>query len=109
VSAPSPARTPGGPYDALKKISGKPKIQFVVDNDMTGSTIPAALLSHDECRLRRTGDEDEKVDATLDFTLKRATRSRPIRPSTGRYADGTSCRQLLIYLQALGTKPVQDR
>ncbi len=36
-----------GPWDAMKKISGNAKIQFAVDDDMTGATVPADVLSHD--------------------------------------------------------------
>ena len=31
----------------MKKISGNANIQFAVDDDMTGTTVPAAALSHD--------------------------------------------------------------
>ena len=36
-----------GPLDALKRISGNPNIKFAVDDDMTGTTIPASAFSHD--------------------------------------------------------------
>ena len=94
-----------GPYDALKKISGNTKIQFTVDDDMTGSTIPAALLSHDGVPgLRRTGDGDDKVDATLDFTLKGGNALKANSTITWK---GTltvpHAGNYWIYLQALGT------
>jgi len=101
-----------GPYDALKKISGNTKIQFAVDNDMTGSIIPAALLSHDGVPgLRRTGDGDDKVDATLDFTLKRGNALKANSTITWK---GTltvpSCRQLLDLPSGPGHQcPLQDR
>ena len=36
-----------GPLAALKKITGNDKIRFAVDDDMTGTTVPASALSHD--------------------------------------------------------------
>ncbi|MBS1803243.1 MAG: glycoside hydrolase family 3 C-terminal domain-containing protein [Acidobacteria bacterium] len=91
-----------GPYEALKKISGNSKIQIAVADDMTGSTIPASLLSHDgQPGLVR---EDGKVDAEINFT-KKAGNTLPANskitwkgtlavPAEGEY---------WMYLQALGT------
>jgi beta-glucosidase len=57
-----------GPYDVLKKITGNSKIQIAVADDMTGSPIPARLLSHDgQPGLVR---DDGKADAQIDFTTK---------------------------------------
>ena len=94
-----------GPYDALKKITGNAKIQFAVDDDMTGTTIPAAVLSHDgKPGLVRTGDGAEQVDATIDFTAKSG---KPLRPNATFTWKGTltipSAGTYWIYLQALGT------
>ncbi len=36
-----------GPLAALKKITGNANIKFAVDDDMTGTTVPASALSHD--------------------------------------------------------------
>ena len=36
-----------GPLAAMRKISGNAHIQFAVADDMTGTTIPASLLTHD--------------------------------------------------------------
>ena len=94
-----------GPYDALKKITGNSKIQFAVNDDMTGTTIPAALFSHDgKPGLVRTGDGAEQVDPTVDFTAKGGNALKPNSvvtwkgtltvPSAGNY---------WLYLQALGT------
>ena len=45
-----------GPLAAMKKISGDSDIAFAVDDDMTGSPIPASALSHDgKPGLERTG------------------------------------------------------
>jgi beta-glucosidase len=94
-----------GPYDALKKITGSAKIQFAVNDDMTGSTFPAAALSHDgKPGLVRTGDGAEQVDATVDFTVKRGN---PLKPNATVTWKGTltvpSAGNYWIYLQALGT------
>jgi beta-glucosidase len=57
-----------GPLDALKKISGNPNIRFAVDDDMTGTTVPASALSHDgKPGLRRTGGGAPRIDAQIDF------------------------------------------
>ncbi len=94
-----------GPYDALKKVTGDAKIQFAVDDDMTGSAIPAAALSHDgKPGLVRTGDGAEQVDATVDFTVKRGN---PLKPNATVTWKGTltvpSAGNYWIYLQSLGT------
>ena len=94
-----------GPYDALKKITGNAKIQFAVNDDMTGTTVPAAALSHDgKPGLARTGDGGGQVDATLDFTLKGGN---PLKPNAAVTWKGTltvpGAGSYWIYLQALGT------
>ena len=94
-----------GPWDALKKVTGNAKIQFAVDDDMTGTTIPASALSHDgKPGLLRTGDGIEQEDATLDFTVKGVNSLKTNStlswkgaltvPHAGNY---------WLYLQALGT------
>ena len=58
-----------GPLDALKKITGNANIKFAVDDDMTGTPIPAGALSHDgKPGLLRTGSGADQVDAQLNFT-----------------------------------------
>jgi beta-glucosidase len=94
-----------GPYDALKKITGNTKIQFAVDDDMTGTTVPAPALSHDgKPGLVRSGDGAEQVDATVDFTVKGGN---PLKPNATVTWKGTltvaSAGNYWIYLQALGT------
>jgi beta-glucosidase len=94
-----------GPYDALRKISGNANIQFAVNDDMTGTTIPAAALSHDgKPGLVRSGDGAEQVDPTLDFTVKGGN---PLKPSATVTWKGTLAvphsGAYWIYLQALGT------
>src|SRR5208282_5588301 len=94
-----------GPYDALKKISGNANIQFAVNDDMTGTTVPASALSHDgKPGLVRTGDGAEQVDATVDSTVKGGN---PLKPNAIVTWKGTltvpSVGNYWIYLQALGT------
>ena len=94
-----------GPLAAMKNISGNSDIAFAVDNDMTGSTIPAAALSHDgKPGLLRTGSTGEQTDAKLDFTKKSGNPLPPNATVTWKGAltvprDGN----YWIYLQALGT------
>jgi len=94
-----------GPYDALKKITGNANIKFAVNDDMTGTTVPATALSHDgKPGLVRTGDGAEQVDATVDFTAKGGN---PLKPNATVTWKGTltapHAGMYWIYLQALGT------
>ncbi len=74
-----------GPWDAMKKISGNAKIQFAVDDDMTGTTVPADVLSHDgKPGLVRTDGSSEQVDATVDFTVKGGNALKPNATVNGR-------------------------
>ena len=94
-----------GPYDALKRLSGNAKIQFAVDSDITGSTIPAALLGHDGTPgLLRTGDGADRVDETVNFTLNggNALKSNATITWRGTLTVPTAGRYW-ICLQALGT------
>ena len=97
-----------GPLDAMKKISGKPKIQFAVADDMTGTAIPAELLSHDgKPGLLRTTGTQQQTDAQLDFTKKNGKALAPNSVATWKGtlkvpADGN----YWLYLQALGTNAV---
>ncbi len=91
-----------GPYEALKKITGNTKIQIAVADDMTGSTIPAGMLSHDGQRgLVR---DDGKADAQINFTTKGGNALPANSKITWKGtltvpADG----EYWMYLQALGT------
>ena len=94
-----------GPYDALKKVTGNANIKFAVNDDMTGTTVPAKLLSHDgKPGLVRSGDGADQVDATVDFTVKG---SNALKPNATVTWKGTltvpSAGMYWIYLQALGT------
>jgi beta-glucosidase len=68
-------RSPGvtelqvGPLAALKQLSPALNVTFAVADDMTGTPIPAALLSHDgKPGLLRSTNGSTSVDPTLDFT-----------------------------------------
>ena len=91
-----------GPYEALKKITGNSNIKFAVANDMTGSTIPASLLTHDGQPGLVRGDG--KVDPQISFTTKGGNALPANSTITWKGtltvpADG----EYWMYLQALGT------
>jgi beta-glucosidase len=97
-----------GPLDAIRKISGNSAIQFAVDDDMTGTTVPASALSHDgKPGLVRSGSGADQTDAELNFTVKNGNALAPnsvvtwkgtlTPPHAGNY---------WLYLQALGTNAV---
>lgn len=94
-----------GPLAAMRKISGNPKIQYQVADDMTGSPIPASLFSHQgKPGLLRTGAGTTSVDAQVNFT---ATNHHPLPANSTLSWKGTltppSEGDYWIYLQALGT------
>jgi beta-glucosidase len=94
-----------GPLDALKMTSRHPNIRFAVDDDMTGSPIPAAALSHEgKPGLERSGPEGRHIDATLNFTVKGGNALQPNTIATwnGTLTVSTSG-SYWLYLQALGT------
>jgi beta-glucosidase len=96
-----------GPLEALKKFAPQAHVTFAVDDDMTGTPIEAAMLSHDgkPGLLRTDGAGKTAIDAQLDFTHSNG-KSLPANmsatwkgtlsvPSAGDY---------WIYLQALGAR-----
>ncbi|MFZ0746910.1 MAG: glycoside hydrolase family 3 C-terminal domain-containing protein [Terracidiphilus sp.] len=91
-----------GPLAAMKQISGNANIKFAVNDDMTGTTVPAGALSHDgQPGLERIGSGAPQADAELNFTGSNALPPNSVvtwkgtltPPSAGTY---------WIYLQALG-------
>jgi len=97
-----------GPLAAMKQISGVSDIGFAVNDDMTGSPVPASALTHDgQPGLIRTVGANTQTDAQLNFTLKSGNALPPnsvitwtgtlTAPHAGDY---------WIYLQALGTNAV---
>jgi beta-glucosidase len=94
-----------GPIDALRRVSGNSRIRFAVDDDMTGSPIPANAFRHDgQAGLERRGPDGTHIDAAPDFTVQAGTALPPDTEATwtgtlqieqgGRYG---------MCLQALGT------
>jgi len=98
-----------GPLAAVKQISGNSDIAFAVDDDMTGSPVPAKALSHDgQPGLLRTSKSGEtRTDETLDFTMKG---HNPLPPNSVVTWKGNltppHAGTYWIYLQALGTNAV---
>jgi len=93
-----------GPVDAMKKLAPDAKITFAVDDDMTGISIPASVLSHDgQPGLLRTDKSGAKqVDAVLDFTKRSGS---PLPANAEAKWSGTltvpSAGSYWIYLQLL--------
>jgi beta-glucosidase len=101
-----------GPLDALRKISGNANIRFAVDDDMTGSTIPASAFSHNsKPGLVRSGSPAgagaETVDAQIDFTVANGN-ALPPNSTVGWKGQFTAphAGQYWIYLQAMGTNAI---
>ncbi len=60
-----------GPLQALRTISGNANIQYAVNDDMTGSPVPAGALSHDgKPGLAYAGPDGAHVDTAVNFTVK---------------------------------------
>jgi beta-glucosidase len=98
-----------GPVEALRKTAPTAKVSFAVDDDMTGSPVGAALLSHDgkPGLLRTDAAGKTSVDATLDFTHSNGK----ALPANGTYTwTGTltvpSAGDYWMYLQVLGARGV---
>jgi len=102
-----------GPLEALKRISGKQRIQFAVDDDMTGTPIPANALSHDgkpglerriEPGIANHDAVPTRIDAQLNFTVKDGNALPPNTRATWTgsltVANSGIC---WLYLQVLGT------
>lgn len=93
-----------GPLAAIKQISGNSNVQFAVDDDMTGTPVPASALSHDgKPGLLRTTGTAEQTDAQLNFTSKDGSALAPNSIVTWKGSltvphDG----DYWLYLQALG-------
>ncbi len=72
---PPSERSPGltqrqvGPFEALRKLAPGSHIALAVDDDMTGTPIPATVLSHHGLPgLERKVADSASIDPTLDFT-----------------------------------------
>ena len=93
------------PLAAMKQISGNANIGFAVDNDMTGTTIPAGALSHDgKPGLERIGASESREDPVLNFTVKNGNALPPNSTLTWKgVLTVPDAGNYWLYLQALGT------
>jgi beta-glucosidase len=94
-----------GPLAALNKISGGPRPHFAVEDDMTGTPVPASALSHaGKPGLVRAGNPAPKVDRTVNFTVARGN-ALPVNTTTEWTGSITveKAGSYWMYLQALGT------
>lgn len=92
-----------GPLEAMKKISGNINIRFAVDDDMTGTLVPASALSHDgKPGLERIGSGKPRFDAQINFTGNNALAPNSTVTWRGKLtvAHGGT---YWLYLQAMGT------
>ena len=93
-----------GPLDALRRLTKAGRIRYAVDDDMTGTPIPAALLSHGgRPGLECVADGKRRIDTTVNFTVKAGN----ALPADSTEAWTGSLRSpesgiYWIYLQALG-------
>jgi len=96
-----------GPLEAIRKISGNAKIALAVDDDFTGTTIPAGALSHDgKPGLERINGSGSAVqtDAQLKFTSKDGNALAPNSTLTWKGTLSVPrAGSYWIFLQALGT------
>ncbi len=105
-------RSPGivarqvGPLAALRRLAGA-NVAFAVDDDMTGTTVPANLLStNGSPGLARTSAGAPAItDTTLDFTT---ANGRALPPNSTASWQGdlhiATDGEYWLYLQALGTR-----
>ena len=94
-----------GPLAAMRKISGNADIRYAVDDDMTGTTIPASALSHDgKPGLERTSAGESQTDPILNFTVNNGNALHPNSTVTWKGAlTVPHAGNYWLYLQALGT------
>ncbi len=60
-----------GPLAALKAISHNGRVQFAIDDDMTGTPIPPDILSHaGRPGLERVGAGGRRIDTEVNFTVR---------------------------------------
>jgi beta-glucosidase len=97
-----------GPLDALKKISGNANIRFAVNDDMTGTPVPASALSHGGTPgLERTGSGASQTDNEINFTVKGGNALAPNSAVTWKGAlTAPHAGTYWLYLQAMGTNAV---
>jgi len=93
------------PLAALRTLSSKLDVRYAVEDDMTGSPIPAANFSHDGTSgLERRDSNGSRSDPAIDFTAKAGTALAPDTVATWTGSLKIEHPGLYwIYLQALGT------
>jgi beta-glucosidase len=94
-----------GPLEAMQKISGNANIEFAVNDDMTGTTIPASAFNHDgQPGLVRSGAGADQTDAQLNFTVNGGNALAPNATVTWKGTlTAPHAGTYWIYLQAMGT------
>ena len=103
-----------GPLDAMRKISGNSNIHFAVDDDMTGSIVPASAFTHDgQPGLERIDASGGTIqtDAQLNFTIKGGNALpsgstltwKGTRPCLTQETTGSICRPWVPMLTSLST------
>lgn len=94
-----------GPLDALKRTSGNANIRFAVDDDMTGTPIPADALSHEgKPGLERSWPGGRHIDVAVNFTTKGGNALAPgIKATWNGTLTISHSGSYWLYLQALGT------
>jgi beta-glucosidase len=99
-----------GPVEALRRLAPGSHVVFAVDDDMTGSAIPATALSHDgKPGLERKAAAAAVIDATLNFTESNHS-SLPPDFSASWNGDLTVATggNYWLYLQVLGGRGVLE-
>ena len=96
-----------GPLEALKKSAPDAHITFAVDDDMTGTPIDAAMLSHDgkPGLLRTDGTGKTSVDPQIDFTHGKSLPANGTFTWTGTLTVPTAG-DYWLYLQVLGARGI---
>jgi beta-glucosidase len=92
-----------GPLDALKAVARNDRIRYAVDDDMTGTPIPADLLRHEGRPGLERVAAARRVDAAVNFTIKGGN-ALPA-DSTAVWTGSLTAPEAgsyWIYLQALG-------
>jgi beta-glucosidase len=97
-----------GPLDAMKKISRNSDIGFAVDDDMTGTTVPASAFSNDgKPGLERSGPGTTQTDGQLNFTIAGGNALPPNSTVTWKGSlTAPHAGTYWLYLQAMGTNAV---
>ncbi len=107
-------RSPGlperqvSPLDALRKLSPDAKVVFAVDDDMTGTPVPASALSHNgEPGLQRIMGNSPGLDGPLDLTQS-SGKALPPNTTASWTGDLTvpAAGSYWLYLQVLGGRGV---